>query len=260
MLTVYRCHPVSRVFAVVLLAAFLAACTRQVARPPLETRHFRVNWEDLPRQRVEWAGWVAEGVPLTPVQWPLQASLNELLAGDFVGVIDRFDLRFHSATLEGDVLEKLFERGFLPAYLRVRNTGEARRTFRPEALTLEADGEALLFPLPPAALPRYFEEIDWARIGSGVVVAALTLALILLARQSRGDSDVHIVGRAELRAPLGPGLEQRRGRPPAPPPGTATQGLLTAGEVAPGEAREGFVFYRLTHDVADWQSLRLVPP
>jgi hypothetical protein len=251
-----------RVLALLILAAYLFSCTRQVPRGAPETRHFAVEWERLERQQVEWSGWAVEGVPLTPAQWPLEASLKSLVSGDFEGIIDRFDLAFHSSTLEGEVLEDLFEAGYLPVYVRVINTGAEPRVFAPAALTLLADNETRLFAVTPEELPARFEKIDWGATGAAVIVATLTVLLVVLAAKEGRDSapgrywDAPARVMVETRTGV-PG--SRRGALPGPAK-PDTRGLLTPVELAPGATSEGFLFFRLDQDIKDWHSVRLSEP
>ena len=252
--------PWRQVSAWMVCLVFLLACTRQVARPPVETRHFELDWESLHPQRIEWREWLVEAVPLTPSQWPLEASLKNLLAADFEGVIDHFDLRFHSSTLDGELLQELFDAGFLPVYLRVTRQGETAETFMPEFFKLEADGDKLFFPVPANDLPRQFKEVDWSRMGSAVVVTVLTLALIVLAAREGRGAGFRTTGRLSnitLRA----GTSRRyRSAPRAAPVLPSDPGILRQTELAPGESMEGFLFFRLDQDVTDWTSVRLAVP
>ncbi len=249
-----------QVSAWIVCLVFLLACTRPVARPPVETRHFVLDWESLEPQRIEWREWTVEAVPLTPSQWPLEASLKNLLAADFEGVIDHLDLRFHSSTLDGELLEALFDAGFLPVYLRVTRRGETAQTFMPEFFKLEADGDKLFFPVPANDLPRQFKEVDWSRMGSAVVVTVLTLALLVLAARKGRGAGYRTTGRLSnitLRAGVSPRYRRARG----PVQGTPSDpGILRQTELAPGEGMEGFLFFRLDQDVADWSSVRLAVP
>ena len=250
--------PARRVLALLVLAAFLSACTKQVPRGAPEARHFQVDWEQLDKQRVEWQGWVIEGVPLTPSQWPLEGSLKSLFSGDFEGVIDRFDLRFHSSKLEGDVLEELYNAGYVPVYVRVSNDAAEARRFQPLLLSLEVDGGTRLFAVTPEELPATFSKTDWGAAGTAVVVTTLTLMLVVLSanRGNGGGRPIIYAPRMQLEAS---GSVYRRGA--AVDPGRPdTRGLLSAVEVAAGERTEGFLFFRLAGSVADWSSLRLMAP
>ena len=253
-----------RLAAFVTLAAFLAflsACTRQVPRAAPETRHYEVDWDALDRQQVEWEGWRAEGIPLTPRQWPLEASMKSLFAGDFTGVFDRLDLTFHSSTLDEDVLEELFDAGFLPVYARVTNVGNARRVFLPTSLALLADGHTRLYAAHPEELPDRFSELDIGKTVAVVAASAVAVLLIVLSARNNGgaarlgNAGVHIMAEARLPLPEGGGST-----PLAAPPASDTRGLLTAGELAPGESAEGFLFFRIDADVLDWATVRLAAP
>ncbi len=244
-----------RVVAWVALAAFAAACTKQVVRGPLETRHYAVDWENLPSQRIISGGLVVDAVVLTPSQWPLEASVKQLFSGEFEGVVENFDLSFHSSTLRDDMLERLFEEGFLPAYLRVRNMGDGEARFEPTRYVVRADRDIVYFPFPAQDLPGRFKEIDWARTGLTVLLAALVV-VVLVASAKEGSSrrmpnfnvpSVRLYGRA----PLGGG--EAPGGGPAP----SDKGLLRAALLAPGEVLEGFLFFQMHDSVADWSTARL---
>jgi hypothetical protein len=247
-----------RFVAWIALAAFLSACTKQVPRGAPEARHFQVDWEQLEKQRVEFQGWVIEGVPLTPSQWPLEGSLKSLFSGDFEGVIDRFDLRFHSSKLEGDVLEELYDAGYVPVYVRVTNDADEPLQFQPLLLSLEVDGRTRLFAVTPEELPATFSKTDWGAAGTAVVVTTLMLVLVVLSAK-QGNGGVRTIVHAPRAGLEAGGSVYRRGaagesgRPD-------TRGLLTAVEVRAGERAEGFVFFRLAGSVADWSSLRLMAP
>ncbi|MBI4082892.1 MAG: hypothetical protein HY423_09810 [Candidatus Lambdaproteobacteria bacterium] len=248
-----------RIVAILSAASFLTACTQQVARPPLETRRFQIDWANLPTQPLQAEGLQGEGFVLTPAQWPLEASVKRLLAGDFEGVIDRFDLAFRPSRLEHEVLRKLFAAGYLPAYVRLRNTGAAPIEFAPERLALRADAHTTFAAVPAGELPQRFEEIDWARTGLTVVVVALLLVLVVAAaRDNRGRVDlsgVDVGVRSGLDAAARPADARRadatRGG------ASAEAGLLTPAVLAPGQRQEGFVFFRVERMLVDWTGLAL---
>lgn len=250
-------HTLRPLLAVLALAALLHACTRQAPREPIEVRHYRVDWAALEAPVLRWDDFAAQGVVLTPAQWPLQVSLNRLLAGDFTGMIDGLDLSFRSSRIPTDVLRDLYEEGYLAAYVRVEHTGDARATFDPRWLVVVADEATLLPPVPPEALPATMEEIDWMRTGAVVAAVALLAALAVAGRENRGGRGVYIQGQLNLRG-LPYTAEPRRGRDAAPPtrPPRDT-GLLTQEVLQPGDVREGFLLFSLDQDVADWETARL---
>ena len=250
-----------RLIALVLLPAFLFACTRQVARGRLETRRFVVDWEALEPQRLQRGDLRIEGVVLTPAQWPLEASVKNLLKGDFLGVVTGLDLRFRPSTLRSDVLERLLEAGYVPAFLRVRNEGKQNAPFDPNWVFLRVDEETAFPPVPADGLPYLFREIDWAATGFAVVITALAVALVVV---SQRNQRVSIGGNVQLsRLPgvfIPPSGASARGRFRAASAAQSTRGLLRGEILPPGETREGFVFFRKEGLVADWKAVRLVLP
>jgi hypothetical protein len=251
----------SRLLALLLLGPFLAACTHPVARPPIEVRHFAVDWDALGLARQPMDGLTVEGLVLTPAQWPLEASLKRLVQGDFRGVIDAFDLSFHSSRVPAGALERLYEAGYLPAYVRVRNPDAEPHPFWIERLGVEVDDGTGLVPVAPEELPQRFEEVDWAQAGMVLVSAVLLVAIIAAGR--RGDVEVrgganlgHLPGQVFLEGSRG----SRRGSRvrPAPAAPRADPALLRNERLQPGEQREGFVLFRVTGSVVNWKSARLV--
>ena len=110
-----------RVLAWIVLATFVAGCTKDLVRGPMDTRNFTVDLERLGARRVVVNGLEMDSVVLTPAQWPLEASFKNLFQGDFSGTIENFDLSFRASRLRNDTLERLFDEGYLPAFLRVPN-------------------------------------------------------------------------------------------------------------------------------------------
>ncbi|MCH7478297.1 MAG: hypothetical protein IIA14_09360 [SAR324 cluster bacterium] len=218
-----------RLIALVLLPAFLFACTRQVARGPLETRRFAVDWEALEPQRLQRGDLRIEGVVLTPAQWPLEASVKNLLKGDFLGVVTGLDLRFRPSTLRSDVLERLLEAGYVPAFLRVRNEGKQNAPFDPNWVFLRVDEETAFPPVPADGLPDLFQEIDWAATGFAVVITALAVALVVVSQRNPGFNRRE---RAIVR-PAGRLHPPLRGFRAGPVPGRL-RGAIHPGTVAGG--------------------------
>ena len=250
-----------RLIALVLLPAFLFACTRQVARGPLKTRRFAVDWEALGPQRMQRGDLRIEGVVLTPAQWPLEASVKNLLKGDFLGVVTGLDLRFRPSTLRSDVLERLLEAGYVPAFLRVKNEGKQGAPFDPNWVFLRVDEQTAFPPVPADGLPDLFQEIDWAATGFAVVITALAVALIVVSQRNRRVSiggGLHLRGQPGvfIASPRAPGRRRFRGAPRL----ESTRGLLRAEILPPGETREGFLFFRKEGLVADWKAVRLALP
>ncbi len=246
----------------VTLAAFLAACTRQEVRPPVEVRHFQVDWEHADAPSVAGQGLSARGILLTPTQWPLEGSLKRLVKGDFMGVLDAFDLRFHSSTIPTGVLEDLYGRGFVPAYVRVENPSGETRLFTPEDLVVRDKNSAELAAANPDDLPRTFTRVDMERTLLAAVTVALMVVVLVAGREGRLDlntADVALRVPGQVYAqvnvqprfgPDAPGAEIGAG------PGS-DRSLLRAQALAPGEAREGIVLFLHRSALVDWASVRL---
>ena len=81
-----------RPIALIVLAAFLFACTSTVPRQGVEVRRYKVEWDKLDAQQVKLGALEVRGVVLTPAQWPLEAGLTRLFEGDFTGFIEGLDL------------------------------------------------------------------------------------------------------------------------------------------------------------------------
>lgn len=245
-----------RVFAWVVLAAFLAGCTKDVVRGPMDTRYYAVDMAQLDSRRIVAGGLEMESLVLTPAQWPLEASFKKLFQGDFIGIIDNFDLSFRSSRLRGDTLERLFDAGYLPVFLRVRNREPGEARFAPGALVVVADGSTTFYPVSPAELPGRFREIDWAQTGMGVVLVALMVVLIVAsAKEGRsGGRGFYRIPRTRFAVTGGGGRRRGRTRPAARP---SDEGLLRARTLKPGESMEGFVFFLMDQTVADWTTARI---
>lgn len=246
----------------VTLAAFLAACTRQEVRPPVEVRHFQVDWEHADAPPLEGAGLVARGILLTPTQWPLEGSLKRLVKGDFMGVIDAFDLRFHSSTIPGGVLEDLYGRGFVPAYVRVENTSGETRLFTPEDLVVRDQGGGELASANPDDLPRTFTRVDMERTLLAAASIALIVVVLVSGREGRldlntADVALRVPGQVYVEVNVQPqfGAEAPAAEIGAGP-GT-DRSLLREQALAPGEAREGIILFLHRQALVDWPSAHL---
>ena len=254
--------------------AALGGCTATVVRPDIETRHYTVDWGNLDAPILPMQGVSVRSVILAPSQWPLEASLKRLLQGDFVGVLDALRITFTPSRLPTGLLSDLYDRGFVPVYVRVENNSTEQRRFQPERLALDAGGDPLL-PVGGDSLPAAFNEVDWERTALAVASVVLIVWLISDGR-SRGD-----LGRA-FGVPHGKGrraghaniyvsdpllYEQTGGpapdagghpAPSAPPPERrADPGVLRDELLAPGEAREGLVFFHHKGRLVDWSRARL---
>lgn len=244
-----------RPIALIVLASFLFACTRTVPRPAVEVRRYKVEWDKLEAQRFTLGaegtrGLEVRGLVLTPAQWPLEAGLTRLFEGDFTGFIEGLDLSFRSSRLPDGVLRDLYDAGFLPVYLRVRNPGPQPLVFEPIRLGVQLDGDKILLPVPVEDLPRAFRRMDWARTGMTVIVVlALVVLIAASARNDRrypaGRPILHFRGGYSPRGPGAPGPANRRG-------------YLGRGTLRPGESREGILFFLLEQKAADWKTARLI--
>ena len=244
-----------RPIALIVLASFLFACTSTVPRPAVEVRRYKVEWDKLDSQQVKLGavgvrGIEVRGIVLTPAQWPLEAGLTRLFEGDFTGFIEGLDLGFQSSRLPDGVLRDLYDAGFLPVYLRVRNHGSKPLDFKPIRLGVQLDGEKVLRPVAVEDLPRSFRRMDWARTGATVIVV---LALVVLIAASSNRS----------RYPVNPPILHFRGTyTPRSSEGTYgsadDRGYLRWATLKPGETREGILFFRLEQKAADWKTARLI--
>jgi len=262
----FRSHPVLRPAALLTLAAFLFACTHEVPRETVAVRHYRVDWAAAHVPVLRLGGLTAQGVVLTPAQWPLEASLKNLLAADFTGVIEGLDLGFHSSTIPSGALEELHDEGYLPAYVRVENSGATPVHFDPRALSVRVDGDTVLPAVAPEDLPQPVRRIDWMQTGAVVVAVALLAILAVAAREGRSSNRPQVQGQIYINPqmflePHPFRAERERDRAArmaaSEPPAPRDAGLLRVETLAPGEANEGFVLFTLAGGVRDWRTARL---
>ena len=210
-----RRSPSMRVAAWLVIVAMLAGCTRDVVRGPMDTRHYSVDMDRLDARRIVADSLEIDSVVLTPAQWPLEASFKNLFQGDFVGVFDNFDLSFRSSRLRNDTLERLFDEGYLPVFLRVRNPGAGDARFIPGSLVVLADKGTTLYPVSADDLPGRFSEIDWGKTGLGVVLVALMVVLIVASAKegrSGGRGLYHVPRTTVSITDRGRSRRSRRGR------------------------------------------------
>lgn len=240
-----------RPIALIVLAAFLFACTSTVPRQGVEVRRYRVEWDKLDAQQVKLGALEVRGVVLTPAQWPLEAGLTRLFEGDFTGFIEGLDLSFQSSRLPAGVLRDLYEAGFLPVYLRVRNPGPKPLDFQPIRLGVRLDGDKVLRAVPVNELPKHFRRIDWATTGATVIVV---LALVVLIAASSRNNRYHPINPPILhfRGTFSPRSGERSYGP------ASERGYLRRATLQPGETREGILFFRLEQKAADWKTARLI--
>jgi hypothetical protein len=268
--------PLRTLAALLTLAAFLPACTRQEVRPPLEVRHYRVDWERVGDPVVTGGGTRVQGMLLPPTQWPLEGSLKRLLHGDFLGVWDAFDLRFHSSEIPTGVLEDLYDKGYVPAYVRVFNPASTPIPFTPVLLVVRDRAGVELAAAEPDELPRVFSRVDIERTVFLVVGVALLVAAVVAGREGRLDLRPVNVGRELARATSGAHVQidlqvqanadvgndsspdaSGTGATGAYVPYGQDRGLLRAGTLAPGEQREGLVLFDHKERTVDWGSAKL---
>ena len=249
-------------FLLSLLAALLLACTHEVPRDSIQVRHYRVDWSRLNAPVLQQGSLAIRGILLTPAQWPLEASLKRLRAGDFEGVIDALDLRFHSSSIPSGVLQDLYDLGYIPAYVRIENRGTEPAWFDPRRLVVRINPWTALPRVGSHELPQTVTELDWQRTGAGVALTALSLATGKDAwegpgsDQSTGDDasyggipSLNLAGklRDQVRGDSTTGSRLR------PEDG----GLLERQPVAPGNSVEGYVLFALIGPVPDWSQARL---
>lgn len=247
-----------RWIALVVLTAFLFACTKTVRLPPEEIRHLKVDWEALNLEKHDAGGVILEGMAITPAQWPLEESARRLFRGDFAGFVDAFDFSFQSSRIPEGPLEDLFELGYLAAYVRIRNPGERPRSFLPGSVALEVDGSRYWRAVPPRDLPPSITEIDWERAGKAVLMVGLVVVLmaLVIASGRRGRGGFYTT----LPVPRGGGGRRVTTRTsPEPVVKGPSKGkiLLWDTVLQPGEAREGMLLFRVEGGVLNWATARL---
>jgi hypothetical protein len=242
-----------------LLPAFVAGCTRQVARPDVAARHFAVDWDRLDAATLSVDGLTVRAVLLTPAQWPLEGSVKRLLRGDFLGVVDALDLTFHAARIPEGALRDLYREGLVPAYVRVTNPGAAALPFVPERLAVDAPGGDPLPAVQAESLPAQLSELDWERTGL-LLVASLLLVVVVMSERNSGGATRLLGDVTELPVRVVIGRADRAGGPEAgaqPPP---DRGVLNARVLPAGGAMEGFVFFRHSGRMVDWAAARIIAP
>lgn len=252
-----------RLVSMIVLAFFIPACaqyeTREITKS--EFQSVKVDWDALGLETLDVGGIRTRGMLITPAQWPLEASFKSLVDGDFKGVIEAFDLRFHYSDIPEGVLEELFDEGYLPAYIRVENPHPEPRTFLASRLGARLDSTSFLRPVNPEDLPARYRELNWEYttkksllVGLNVVVIVSILALCGAAgggcngmglpdfgfQKEFGDAKVHSKSLDVAEKEWG------------------TKFLLWKTRLLPGEAREGLVFFRLRLKGYEWPSARLV--
>ncbi|MEE8435600.1 MAG: hypothetical protein V3S64_12500 [bacterium] len=246
-----------RPIALIVLASFLFACTKTVPRPAVEVRRYKVEWEKLDAQQIKLGavgvrGIEVRGIVLTPAQWPLEAGLTRLFEGDFTGFIEGLDLSFQASRLPDGVLRDLYEAGFLPVYLRVRNPGPKPLDFKPIQLGVQLDGDTVLLPVAVEDLPRSFRKTDWERTGMTVVVV-LALVVLIVASSKNNRSQTLNPPIPHFR-----GIYSPRGPAEGTPGPSNDRGYLRRATLQPGETREGILFFLLEQKAADWKTARLI--
>jgi hypothetical protein len=251
-----------RFAALLILAAFLAACTRQEVRPPVEERYYRIDWERSGAPVLEARGLHVRGLLLTPSQWPLEGSLKRLFQGDFIGVFEAFNLRFRSSTIPAGALEDLYSQGFVPAFVRVENSGKEPQLFSPpDVLTVRDLRGADLWAASPEELPETTTKMDWVR--TGLAVAGVALLVAALASGKGGNIDLRLVDAAArsggklIAVSMQPGETGPTQRDAALPTAPADRSLLGVSLLAPGEAREGVLLFRHRNLTVDWATAQL---
>jgi len=218
-----------------------------------------VDWERAGAQHLQAQDLRIQAVLLTPAQWPLEGSLKRLLQGDWAGVIDAFDLHFRSSTIPAGILEELYSRGFVPAYVRVENRAAEARGFNPAAALAVQDRAGQELPAAdPEDLPRTFTRVDMERTLLVAVGVVLVVAAIVAQRNGELNlgtlyvppSSGHVAVEVELQTPGDGNAPEASGGPGA----GADRSLLRAAVLAPGEAREGVVLFRHKNATVDWSS------
>lgn len=236
-----------RPLCLLLAAALLAACTRQTPLKPVETRVLRVDWAALHLPRLDQDGLVVQGVVFTPAQWPLEASAKRLLSGDFVGVLDAFDLTFSPRSIPDGVLSDLYDLGYVPAYVRVENPTAEPRPFFPGLVGLEVDGTTTWPAAAPDQLPAEVTEFDEVALAKGVGLAVVLVVVLVVGGAGLGNlRDFNGVTPTTVEEhPLKPGER------------TLTSVLLRPRTFQPGQTQEGVLLFHVIKRAADWRSARL---
>lgn len=251
-----------RLAALWILAAFLAACTRQEVRPPMEERSYRIDWERSGAPVLEARGLHVRGLLLTPRQWPLEGSLKRLFDGDFIGVFEALNLHFRSSTIPTGALEDLYSQGFVPAFVRVENTGKEMQLFSPpDVLTVRDQRGADLWAASPEELPETATTMDWAR--TGLAVAGVALIVAAIASGKGGNIDLRLIdaaarsGSRMIALSMQPVETGRTPRDSALSASPLDRSLLGVSLLAPGEVREGVLLFRHRSHTVDWATAQL---
>ncbi|HAH05342.1 MAG TPA: hypothetical protein DCM05_02275 [Elusimicrobia bacterium] len=186
---------------------------------------------------------------------PLSAFFRRLAKGEFDKALQSIRLRYEPSAHDGKAMKALLKARFVPVLVRARNEGSASADLGAVRWTLHsADG--VLDPIPPAELPKALEGVHWPAVAANVynttvVVVGYTAVLAAIAATvyygGNGPIPAEFLSLPERDAVWNPvkktlDLDYQ-------------DFLLRGGTLAPGESRQGLLFFRLKGK--DWGGLAL---
>ncbi len=146
-----------------------------------------------------------------PALLPLEGFFKQLAQGNFAKAADQLDLRYVPTNVDASLIAELLDAGYLPALVKVTNTGLAPVSM--QSLLLSASlGQERGLAVPNEELPTKLDEVHWSNLGANaagiagntaIVVGIIALAYV--GAQSMGKSpNAANVLRLVPHAQLGP--------------------------------------------------------
>lgn len=197
---------------------------------------------------------VADSFVYRASEWPLGVFFRRLSRGEFDKALKSIRLRYEPSSYDGKAMKALLKAGFVPVLVRVRNGGAAPADLGALRWTLQsADGP--LDPIPPSELPKALDLVHWPAVAANaynttVVVVGYTAVLASFAACVYGGCGSFPTGTLSLP-------EADRVWNPLKKTWNFDYKdlLLSEGTLAPGESRQGLLFFRLKGK--DWGGLAL---
>lgn len=135
-----------------------------------------------------------------PSQLPLGQFFTHLRKGDYKKAFQKIDIRYKPANYDDEILTELIDAGFVPVYVKIKNTSTAPLQIDEKSFALNhSAGEVKAFNTDQ--LPRKFEEFSPTALAAnvyntGVVVVgfAAIMGLVIISAEHGGSSAFPTIG------------------------------------------------------------------
>ncbi len=231
-------------FFLILIQAFTPGC---IHVKTYETRAIELPSEKgLSMQQVD--DLKIGSIVYLPSKLPLEDFFSRLRRGEFSDAFAKMDLNYKQSNTNDELIQKIIEAGFIPAYIEVKNTGEGPISIDEKTFALD-NGKNQIKGFYADSLPREFERFSPTAVAANAVNLGIVIVgfAVVLAAMIILPSGAHFPD-------TGQGSSSSMSNDPLNKTSETTKidyknYLLTATKIMPGESAKGLLFFYFENKV-----------